>query len=322
MQKARSQFIAEVLSNRMLCRDHYCLTLQLTCFPATAPGQFIQIACRQWGMDYSVEREFDWRPGQHVEVAGRELIAPLALLRKPFSIADRRDGAGEGGVELDIIHRKVGTGTTWMSTLVAGDKVSLIGPLGNSFPMPGADQVAIMVGGGVGIPPMVYFCRALAGWKAVVFAGTVQRDLIPLTITADTPAPLPDSFQPLYNVNEFSRYGIPAVICTDDGSWGFRGLVTQALEGYLDVCFAKSPDKAIIYTCGPEVMMRRVSQIAESRGIVCHVSVERAMACGMGTCQSCVIKTRNDNPALAGEPFVYKLACKDGPIFDSRNLLW
>lgn len=320
MLKARSQFVADVLANRPLCRDHYCLTLRLPEFPVTAPGQFVQIACRQWDMDFSAEREIEWEPGRRVEVTGRELAGPLALLRKPFSIADRRDGAN--GVELDIIHRKVGTGTTWMSALAGGDKVNLIGPLGNSFPMPGEDQAAIMVGGGVGIPPMVYFSRALAGRKAVVFAGALNRDMVPLTITADAPTPSPDSFQPLYNVQEFSRYGIPSVICTDDGSWGFRGLVTQALEGYLDAYFAGKPEKAVVYTCGPEAMMRRVAEIAEARGIVCHVSVERAMACGMGTCQSCVIKAKNDMPALAGQPFVYKLACKDGPIFDSRKLLW
>lgn len=320
MLKARSQFIADVISNSVLCRDHHCLTMRIPAFPATAPGQFVQIACRPTNADYWAQREFDWEPGQQVGFAGRELMMPLALLRKPFSIADRRDQGGM--VELDIIHRKVGTGTTWMSALNAGDTVNLIGPLGNSFPMPRADQVAIMVGGGVGIPPMVYFSRVLASMKAVVFAGALNRDMVPLTITADAPAPSADSFQPLYNVQEFARYGIPAVLCTDDGSWGFRGLVTQALEGYLDSYFVNSPGKAVVYTCGPEAMMRRVAQIAEARGIVCHVSVERAMACGMGTCQSCVIKVRNDNPALAGEAFVYKLACKDGPIFDSRNLLW
>lgn len=321
MQKARSQFVADVLSNSLLCRDHYRLTLRLPSLPATAAGQFVQIACRQWDMNYSAtEREFEWQPGQQVEIAGRELSSPLALLRKPFSIADRRDL--DGCVELDIIHRKVGTGTSWMSALGAGDKVNLIGPLGNSFPMPAPGQAAIMVGGGVGIPPMVYFSRVLAGRKAVVFAGAVNRDMVPLTITADAPTPSPDSYQPLYNVQEFARYGIPAVICTDDGSWGFRGLVTQALEGYLDAYFTKTPDKAVIYTCGPEAMMRRVAEVAEARNIICYVSVERAMACGMGTCQSCVIKAKNDVPALAGQPFVYKLACKDGPIFDSRKLLW
>jgi dihydroorotate dehydrogenase electron transfer subunit len=320
MLNGRSQFVAQVLANRTLCRDHYRLTVGLPRFPATSPGQFVQIACRKWDLDYSVENEVEWTPGDRVDVAGLELQGPLALLRKPFSVADRRDTAG--GVELDIIHRTVGAGTSWMSSLKAGDKVNLIGPLGNSFPKPGPEQVAIMVGGGVGIPPMIYFAGQLAGRKGVVFAGSLCRDMLPLTVTADAPVPSVDSHEPLYNIDEFARHGVPAVVCTDDGSWGFRGLVTQALERYLDAYFTKTPERAVIYTCGPEAMMRRVAEIAESRGVQCFVSVERAMACGMGTCQSCVIRVKNDLSALPDRQWVYKLACTDGPIFDSRKLLW
>jgi dihydroorotate dehydrogenase electron transfer subunit len=326
MLKGRSQFIAQVLANQPLCRDHYRLTLRLPGFPKTAPGQFVQIACRTWNLDYSVENEIQWQAGDKVPLAGLELQSPLSLLRKPFSLAARRDV--RDGVELDIIHRTVGTGTSWMSSLKAGGQVNLIGPLGNSFPMPGEEQVAIMVGGGVGIPPMVYFASVLAGRaggrgaKGVVFAGSLCRDLLPLTVTADAPIPAVDSHEPLYNIEEFARHGVPAVVCTDDGSWGFRGLVTQALERYLDAYFAKCPQKAVVYTCGPEAMMRRVAEIAERRSVQCYVSVERAMACGMGTCQSCVIKVKNELPALPDRQWVYKLACTDGPIFYSRKLLW
>ena len=264
--------------------------------------------------------DFEWNAGDQPTLVGSELAGPLALLRKPFSIANRTNVAE--GVELEIIHRKVGTGTTWMSGLKRGDHVNLVGPLGNAFPVPEAQQAAILVGGGVGIPPMIYFASTLVGRRVVAFAGSLTRDLLPLTLTADAPAPSPDSFEPLYNVMEFSRYGTPAVICTDDGSWGYRGLVTQALEGYLDKYFAATPSAAVVYTCGPEAMMRRVAEIAESRGITCYVSVERAMACGMGTCQSCVIRATNDVAALPERQWVYKLACTDGPIFDSRKLLW
>lgn len=320
MLKNRAQFSAQVLANVPLCLNHYRLTLHLDAFPSTAPGQFVQISCRDLTIDFSQVHEIDWQPGHPLPHLTPELAGPIALLRKPFSIADRRDTPA--GVELDIIHRKVGTGTTWMSALKPGDSLSLIGPLGNSFPLPAPDQVAILVGGGVGIPPMIYFSSRLQGTKTVAFAGSVNRDLLPLTITADAPFPSPDSFQPLYNILEFSAHGVPAVICTDDGSWGYRGLVTQALASYLDAYFAQSPARAIIYTCGPEAMMRRVATIAESRQITCYVSVERAMACGMGTCQSCVIKAKNDLTSLPGRDWVYKLACTDGPIFDSRKLIW
>src|SRR5215208_1890330 len=110
MHKARALFLADVLSNAPLCKDHFRLVIRMPQFPATAPGQFVQISCRDQGVDYSAVQEFDWQPGQRLSSASPELAAPISLLRKPFSIADRRDS--NAGVELDIIHRKVGTGTT------------------------------------------------------------------------------------------------------------------------------------------------------------------------------------------------------------------
>jgi dihydroorotate dehydrogenase electron transfer subunit len=185
---------------------------------------------------------------------------------------------------------------------------------------------------------MLYLAAALAGRRAVAFCGALRRDLLPLTITADAPAPAADSFDPLYNIDEFARHGAAAVICTDDGSYGFRGLVTQAMERYLDRYIvatrrqrdennraAEADPTVRIYTCGPEGMMKRVAEIAAVRGIECQVAVERAMACGMGTCQSCCIKVRKPDPSqppLAGQDWCYRLACTDGPIFRAADLLW
>ena len=126
---------------------------------------------------------------------------------------------------------------------------------------------------------------------------------------------------------EFARHGVAAVITTDDGSFGFRGFVTQALERYIDREFPskESRQKVIIYTCGPEPMMKRVGDIAASRGIECQIAVERAMACGMGTCQSCCIKVKKPDPAippLPGKDWCYRLACTDGPVFRGTDLLW
>jgi dihydroorotate dehydrogenase electron transfer subunit len=131
------------------------------------------------------------------------------------------------------------------------------------------------------------------------------------------------------NVEEFAGHGVGAVITTDDGSYGFRGFVTQALERYLDRHFsngAAGGRRPVIYTCGPEPMMKRVADIANTRGIECQVAVERAMACGMGTCQSCCIRLRRDpardGNAFAGRDWIYKLACTDGPVFLAKDLLW
>ena len=310
VESRRDQFLATVATNSPICREHFRLVLRLPAFPATAPGQFVQVACRD--VDEPKEAvEIDWSPGRSMDFRGGELLSPTAMLRRPFSLAGRRDVPG-GGVELEIIHRVVGVGTDWLSHLGSGDRVGILGPLGNRFELPGANQTALLVGGGVGIPPMIYLASQLAGRRAVAFAGAVTRDLLALTLTGDS------------RVEEFARHGVETIISTDDGTLGFRGYVTQALERWLDDAKMKPAD-AIIYTCGPELMMKRVAAIAAERGIECQVAVERAMACGMGTCQSCCIKVRKPDPSkppLPGSDWCYRLACTDGPVFRGSDLLW
>ena len=320
----RGQFVATVAANVPLCREHFRLVLRLPAFPNTHPGQFIQISCRDVDFDFSEEMEVEWQPGERLAEVGAELGGRVALLRRPFSLAGRR--ATGNGVELDIIHRVVGVGTDWMARLKVGDEVSIIGPLGNRFELPPEEGLGLLVGGGVGIPPMIYLAEALAGRKAVVFSGALTRDLLPLTVRGDAPVPGPESFDAIMSVEEFARHGIPAVISTDDGSYGFRGFVTQALEKWLDrhVDSAKARS-TVIYTCGPEPMMKRVADIAAQREIECQVAVERAMACGMGTCQSCCIRVRKPDastPPLPGRDWCWRLACTDGPVFRGSELLW
>jgi dihydroorotate dehydrogenase electron transfer subunit len=318
----RDQFLGTVSLNRPLCDEHFLLTIRVDAFPQTAPGQFVQIACRDVEVDdSSALGEFEWEPGRRIEPRGRELLAPIATLRRPFSLAGRRDHSG-GEVELDIIHRVVGIGTDWLSHLRAGDHVGVLGPLGNTFIHPAPDQTAILVGGGVGIPPMLYLAEALRGRPAVAFCGALRRDLIPLTLTK----PPDPTGRPSDCVAEFARHGIDTAITTDDGSAGFQGFVTQALEHYLDQLNPESSVPGpLLYTCGPEPMMKRVAIIAAQRGIECQIAVERAMACGMGTCQSCCIRVKKPNPApppLAGSDWCYRLACTDGPVFRGVDLLW
>src|SRR5687767_8558297 len=122
----RNQFVSRVLANVPLCREHHRLVLQLAAFPATDPGQFIQVACRDLEVDYSPEAEREWSPGTPVGPAGRELLAPLAFLRRPFSLAGREDRP-DGTVELHLIQRVVGVGTDWLGRLREGDAVGVLG---------------------------------------------------------------------------------------------------------------------------------------------------------------------------------------------------
>jgi dihydroorotate dehydrogenase electron transfer subunit len=313
MNVGRGQYSAKVIANLPLCREHFKLVLRVEGFPATRPGQFVQLACED---EIETPTESAWVEDGWPHLTGTEVSQREAFLRRPFSLAGRRDVDGEA--ELAIIHRIVGVGTGWMSRLSAGQNLSLLGPLGNWFKLPAEDQIAVLVGGGVGIPPMLYWAEHLKGRTAVAICGALSRDLVPLRLLAE-----PTGLVPSMCIGEFADCGIPAVITTDDGTLGVKGFVTAALKSYLD-----SLDRAVsvvIYTCGPEAMMKAVADIALARNMECQVAVERAMACGMGTCQSCVIRVRKADaakPPLAGSEWCYRLACTDGPIFLGKDLLW
>lgn len=328
--RVRGQFIATVQSNHILCREHYRLTLRLASFPESRPGQFVQLGCRFEEMG-KIEHEFDWSPGDVVQIEGSEFRSaaadetPFAFLRRPFSIAGRREveDADKGATEIDIIGREVGSGTRFLSRLEPGQEITLLGPLGNTFTLPEPGGTALLVGGGVGIPPMIYLAQAIAEAyahdhslhrSAIAFCGALTRDLLALTIEPD------------HSIREFNQFGARAVITTDDGTFGTKGLVTHALEHHLDTAMSSDDlSRAILYTCGPEPMMKAVQNIALRRGIRCQIAVERAMACGMGTCQSCCIKVKKDDPSkppLEGRDWCYRLACTDGPVFDATKLIW
>ena len=140
-QALRGQFVATVKANVALCREHFKLVLALPEFPATAAGQFIQLSCRNVETTMQFEdRELEWPPSREAFGRDDELVEPVAYLRRPFSLAGRRETSA--GVELDIIHRVVGVGTDWLSQLRVGDRAFLLGPLGNRFKLPAADETS------------------------------------------------------------------------------------------------------------------------------------------------------------------------------------
>jgi dihydroorotate dehydrogenase electron transfer subunit len=199
--------------------------------------------------------------------------------------------------------------------------------MGKGFEVPETLKLACLVGGGVGIPPMLFLARALRDRfidDAVAFIGAQRDDLLPVTFTDQESSPDGDA---LLNVEEFSEYGYPAIISTDDGSRGVKGYVTQALDAFLEERQVQQGDLAdiVIYCCGPTPMMKATAKVAAHYDVPCQVSLEQPMACGMATCQSCIIKHRpHDAPATsdATADWKYKLTCTEGPVFDSRDILW
>lgn len=332
----RGRFVGVVQADQSICREHYRLTLAVKNFPPSSPGQFVQLLCQSereaLGVEESVASptmnlgELCWevgRPPPHFH--DRYFTGPAAYLRRPFSIADRRDQAADQPAanvsELDFIYRVIGKGTRGLVALAPGEQVSLLGPLGHGFTIPeGPDNrgaLAILVGGGVGIPPMLYLGRILHEKKipAIVLAGAQRRDLLPLEVLS---ANVPFSSTGSLCIGEFARWGIPAIIATDDGSLGLRGYVTAALEEFLMGLSADQCRAAVVFCCGPTPMMKATAQVAGRFGVDCQASLEQPMACGMGTCQSCIVKYQPP-----GQPqWRYKLTCTDGPVFNARDILW
>lgn len=292
--RVRGVFIASVARNEPLCCEHWKLVLEVQDFPPAAPGQFVQILCAE-------PNELGWTQG--------------AFIRRPFSIGGlRREGRR---CEIDILHRAVGRGTRWLSRLRPQEPVSILGPLGIPFEVLDGRDVAWLVGGGIGLPPLIWLAEVLAGCgkQVVAFCGARSADLLPPTRVSGVPV---SSGEPTLALREFAAAGVPALVSTDDGSLGEAARIPDVFARYVDQ-HTDQVRSAAIYACGPEPMLRAVARMGIERGIPTQVCLERVMACGMGTCQSCVVKIHD---ASAEDGWRYRLCCTDGPVFDAREVVW
>ena len=186
----------------------------------------------------------------------------------------------------ELLIQIVGEGTRLMSQLEPGDLLNVVYPLGNGFDMNDIPEKVLLVGGGVGIAPLLYLAKKMneEGVRPkILLGGRGQSNII--------------------EVENFAKYG-EVYISTEDGSVGEKGLVTQ------HSVFDETIDK--IYTCGPDPMMRAVAAIAFRRDVECEVSLENMMACGIGACLCCVTDTNEG----------HKCVCTDGPVFNTRSLKW
>lgn len=333
----RGRYDATVLASELICREHYRLRLSISAnqqFPDTRPGQFIQLGCRNPGLpaddDAILGRTIEWTDDHWPKLSQPELCGQLATLRKPFSLSGRGksnpNAQGKQDDWLEIIHRVVGKGTTWLSHLKTGDKVDFIGPLGNTFSLPEGKSRGLLVGGGVGLPPMFYLAQAMkaAGWDAVGFVGALTRDLLAVGfMDGVTPSTTGDAS---LCVKQFADCSYPAIITTDDGSMGLKGRITLGLDKVLASLSKEEAAKTVLYTCGPEPMMHAAYDLATKYGVDVQVCLEQAMACGMGTCQSCIVKIEDKVSPQGrnelGRDWRYKLACTDGPVFEGPKVVW
>ena len=219
-------------------------------------------------------------PGQFAQ-----LLAPGFFLRRPISICGIDKQAGT----IRLVFEVRGEGTEALSELSVGSNIDILAPLGHGFtPSSGS---AVCVGGGIGVPPMLGIASACTG---DVTAVSGFRNAAAAILQED-----------------FMALGCNTVLCTDDGSAGIHGFVTTALEEHL-----KSKKTDIIYACGPTPMLKGVAALAERYGVICEVSLEQRMACGVGACLGCAVKI-----ARGGEEKNLHV-CKDGPVFDSKEVVF
>jgi dihydroorotate dehydrogenase electron transfer subunit len=203
-----------------------------------------------------------------------------------------------------------------MTSLSSRGVINVIGPLGNGFWIRENKKLAIRMAGGMGSPPLEHLAQFFTAEHPdiaiQVFVGAKTVNDLPFEKKSDQIA------EGLgFTLKEFTRYGIESKIATDDGSAGFAGSVTDCFKKWLSETPLKK-EETIIYSCGPEAMLASVADIAKKENIDCQVSVERRMACGIGICQSCAVECNTEGTAGT----VYKLCCKDGPVFDSNQVVF
>jgi dihydroorotate dehydrogenase electron transfer subunit len=246
-----------VIEQTCIAKDIYSLWLQTDKIAKEAkPGQFVSVYCNDGGH----------------------------LLPRPISLCeiDRERGA------LRLVYRVVGTGTAMFSALQAGDSLQVLGPLGNGFPLEEATGKRIfLMGGGIGVPPMLETAKALEADKVLVMG---YRD-------------------ELFLKEELEQAG-ELVIATEDGSTGTKGNVLDAIR-------ENALEADMIFACGPKPMLRALKAYALEKGIPCYVSMEERMACGVGACLGCVCQsTEVDHHSQVHN----KRVCKDGPVFLSTEV--
>lgn len=251
---------AEIISNKIVSRGVYRMSIRTRRAAAKArPGQFV-----------------------HIKVSdGKD-----PLLRRPISIhsLDERD-------VLSFLYAVKGRGTSLLAAMKAGGQVDFIGPLGNGFGIDKSIKRAVIVGGGIGVAPLLYLAQRCLAAGAGVTALLGARDADCLLCATD-----------------FKSLGCEVQLMTDDGSRGRKGYVTDLLEPALTT----GSGKAGVFACGPVQMMRRAAVISAIYDIPCQVSLEENMACGVGACFGCAVDTK----------LGYKKVCADGPVFNASEVLW
>ncbi len=294
--------VVKVLRNTQTFGRHWILSVQVPPrssrpFSRFQPGQFVMLDLSHTAMpDYKHDLlDPNCPKDKHI------------ILRRPFSPMDVR--MDHGSIHMDLLYRVVGPATARMTTLRPDDGLRLLGPLGNGFRITNSKPVHLLVSGGTGLPPILHLATHISRLD-----GSKQ---IQLLLGVRTKAELPFAPDECNRIPHLEALGVPLWLTSDDGTIGQRGLITDVLERWLAEHKDLTSKQIALYACGPEPMLSLVAKIANQLGIDCQVSMEAYMACGIGVCQGCAIRVRSTDQGQA-----YQLCCRDGPVFDTRQLIF
>jgi dihydroorotate dehydrogenase electron transfer subunit len=227
------------------------------------------------------------KPGQFLHL----LIPHLGdrILRRPFSIY-KADTEG-----VSILYKPVGRGTETMVPLQVSDTVDIIGPLGNGYPDAGSEKLPVLVAGGYGNAALYLKAKQLSVKGIAFFGGRTAEDIL--------------------CVDEFKELGWDVRPATEDGSLGTKGLITAAFDPWMQ---AQENTRTLeLFVCGPNPMLKAMGDRAIEHDFTAWLSMDENMACGVGACLTCVIKRYTDEGG-----WEWARCCKDGPVFESREILW
>ncbi|MBN1383394.1 MAG: dihydroorotate dehydrogenase electron transfer subunit [Elusimicrobia bacterium] len=246
------------------------------------------------------------KPGQFIMI---KIDNDEIFLRRPFSIC------GINSDRFDVLFKVVGRGTEFLSCSKPGDVFNIIGPLGNGFPLPSTPYSLppVLIAGGTGIASILLLSQFLkaSNMKCNVFLGAKTKKEIMLE-------------------KNLKKCGGNVVISTEDGSYGKEGLITDIFALHLSsaICPLRSRLSeashlsSVVYACGPRPMLEKVSKICNKYNLKCFVSLEEKMGCGIGTCMGCAVKVIAHRSSVIGHKFEYRRVCKDGPVFDAKEIVW
>lgn len=221
--------------------------------------------------------------------------SPWPLFRRAYSILSAHRQ------EAEVLYKVTGTGTRLLSRRARGESVSVVGPLGNSFTPPGPAEEAVMVAGGVGLPPVLRWLESLKD------AGVARERMVLLYGARDAAE--------LVLRDRVQATGVRVEYATDDGSLGYHGRITDLLPKEHQVAAARQA-RVRYYACGPGAMLAACSKFTEASGVPGELALETPMPCGTGICLGCVVACRD------GKDVVFKRTCIDGPIFSAGDVVW